>query len=151
MDIKIVKADSQYTEDCKIALVNSELGRVYFSDPLGAINEGISKKEIYVALSSDDKCVGFMWVIMNGAFHSYPYLHVIAVKEELRNRGIGKKLMDYFEKVISKGYSKVFLVVADFNSKAKKLYEALGYKQVGIIPNLYKSGVTEFLMMKVLL
>jgi len=42
----------------------------------------------------------------------------------------------------------VFLVVADFNPEAKRLYEHLGYRQVGEIPGLYKAGVTEYLMMK---
>jgi hypothetical protein len=31
---------------------------------------------------------GFLWFINNGAFHSFPYLHIIAVKEEFRNLGI---------------------------------------------------------------
>ncbi|HYE08837.1 MAG TPA: N-acetyltransferase [Patescibacteria group bacterium] len=151
MDISIVKAERKYTDDCKIALMNSELGRVYFSDDkkaLQAINEGILKQEIHVALNNESICVGFIWFILNGAFHSFPYLHIIAVKDEFRNLGIGKVLMDYFEKVISKGCSKVFLVVADFNPKAKHLYQSIGYREVGIIPNLYKSGVTEYLMMK---
>jgi ribosomal protein S18 acetylase RimI-like enzyme len=42
----------------------------------------------------------------------------------------------------------VFLVVADFNPEAKRLYESLGYRQVGVIPGLYKEGVSEQLMMK---
>jgi ribosomal protein S18 acetylase RimI-like enzyme len=41
-----------------------------------------------------------------------------------------------------------FLVVADFNPDAKRLYERLGYQQVGVLPGLYKEGVTEYLMMK---
>jgi ribosomal protein S18 acetylase RimI-like enzyme len=44
--------------------------------------------------------------------------------------------------------SKVFLVVADFNPEAKRLYERMGYRQVGAIPGLYRDGVTEYLMMK---
>lgn len=44
--------------------------------------------------------------------------------------------------------SKVFLVVADFYPDAKRLYESLGYQQVGILPGLYKEGVAEYLMMK---
>lgn len=151
MDINVTKAEIKYVEDCKIALMNSELGRVYFTDEnkaLRAINEGIMKEEVYVALNNEGACLGFIWYIPNGAFHSFPYLHIIAVKEECRNLGIGSKLMKYFEEVVSKGSSRSFLVVADFNPKAKKLYENIGYKQVGMIPDLYKKGVTEYLMMK---
>jgi ribosomal protein S18 acetylase RimI-like enzyme len=151
MDFNVVKADEKYINDCKMALQNSDLGRVYFSNEdkaIQAIIEGISKKEILVAINNEGVCLGFIWYILGGVFHSFPYLHIIAIKEEFRNLGIGRKLLDYFEQVISNGCSKVFLVVADFNPKAKHLYKSIGYKEVGIIPNLYKNGVTEYLMMK---
>ena len=32
---------------------------------------------------------------------------------------------------------------------AKLFYEKQGYKQVGTIPNLYRKGINEYLMMKV--
>jgi len=67
---------------------------------------------------------------------------------EFRNLGIGKKLLKHFEETNSKTSLKLFLVVAEFNPKAKRLYQSIGYKEVGIVPNLYKRGVTECLMMK---
>lgn len=151
MTINIVKADRSHLEDCKLALMNSELGRVYFPNEekaQNAVMEGINNEMLYVALGEEGICVGFLWYIKNGAFHSFPYLHIIAVKQEYRNLGIGKRLMEYFENVLSKGYSKAFLVVADFNPRAKHLYQKLGYQEVGVLPNLYKNGVTEYLMMK---
>lgn len=146
----IIHAEYEHLNDCILALQNSELGRVYFSQENKAnkaITEGISKKEILVALDDKGLCLGFIWFIHNGAFHGFPYLHIIAIKEEYRNLGLGNEMLNYFETVIAQS-SKVFLVVADFNPKAKKLYEKCGYIEVGVIPNLYKSGVTEFLMMK---
>jgi ribosomal protein S18 acetylase RimI-like enzyme len=146
----IVQAGYEHLNDCVLALENSELGRVYFSQEgkaNKAISEGITKQEIFVALDNKGLCLGFIWYIPYGAFHGFPYLHIIAIKEEYRNLGLGKELLDYFESVIVQS-SKFFLVVADFNPKAKKLYEKCGYVEVGVIPNLYKTGVTEFLMMK---
>lgn len=151
MDINIIKAEKKYLMDCVIALQNSELGRVYFQDEdkaKKAIEEGMSKEEIYIAIDNNSRCIGFIWVIINGAFHSFPYLHIIAVKEEYRSLGIGKKLMQYIEETVLQKPSKIFLVVADFNPRAKQLYLSTGYKQVGVIPDLYKKGVTEYLMMK---
>lgn len=151
MDISIIKAENKHLVDCKIALQNSELGRVYFSKEyriIEALSEGISKREIFVAINNEGNCVGFIWFILNGAFHSFPYLHIIAVKSEYRTLGIGRKLLQYFEKETCKNSSKVFLVVADFNPKAKQLYESVGYKEIGIIPSLYKKGINECLMMK---
>jgi ribosomal protein S18 acetylase RimI-like enzyme len=75
-------------------------------------------------------------------------LHIIAVKEAYRGMGIGEKLLRFFEETVFTDHSKVFLVVADFNPEARRLYERLGYQQVGAIPGLYKDGVTEHLMMK---
>jgi ribosomal protein S18 acetylase RimI-like enzyme len=152
MELKIVRGNIDYINDCEEALLNSELGLRYFSQ-IGsarkALEEGFNKKEIYVAIDDDHNCIGFIWFILNGIFHSFPYLHIVAVKKEMRGLGIGKKLIEYFEDICFKNYSKLFLVVADFNPKAKILYESIGYREVGIIPSLYRVGMTEFLMMKV--
>jgi ribosomal protein S18 acetylase RimI-like enzyme len=152
MEIKMIKAENRYQEDCVQALYRSELGRVYFPEEdkaRRAIEEGFSKGEFYLAINNDTKeCLGFLWYIPNGAFHSFPYLHIIAVKEQYRGLGIGKQLLSFFETTISQIAGKAFLVVADFNPRAKQLYQSIGYKEIGIIPNLYKSGVNECLMMK---
>lgn len=76
---------------------------------------------VLIAINEENIVLGFIWVILNGIFHSFPYLH---------------------------DNSKLFLVVADFNPRAKNLYKSIGYKEIGSIPDLYKKGVTEFLMMK---
>ena len=70
------------------------------------------------------------------------------MKEEYRNRGIGKALLNYSENIAYEMADKLFLVVADYNPAAKRFYERNGYQQVGEIPNLYRPGVTEYLMVK---
>lgn len=151
MEILITKAHLGCLEDCKAALLNSKLGEVYFTSEEkahSALTEGITKEEVFVAVNERGEYLGFIWFILNGAFHSFPYLHIIAVKEGFRGMGIGKKLLHFFEETVFTNWSKVFLVVADFNPEAKRLYQSLGYRQVGIIPSLYKEGVSEYLMMK---
>ena len=151
MKISVIKARMQHLEDCNLALRRSKLGEVYFptdEKALAALTEGISREQVFVAINEAEECLGFMWFVPNGAFHSYPYLHVIAIKEEYRGLGIGQELMRFFEKTAFTDHSKIFLVVADFNPDARRLYERLGYQQVGVLPGLYKEGVTEYLMMK---
>ncbi len=151
MKTTIIKGSIEYINDCEDALVNSELGKRYFTQKGSArkaLQEGFAKGEIYIALDASKGCKGFIWIILDGIFHSFPYLHIIAVKQESRNQGIGKKLLKFFEDSCFKDYSKLFLVVADFNPDAKKLYEKIGYSQVGIMPSLYREGITEHLMMK---
>jgi ribosomal protein S18 acetylase RimI-like enzyme len=151
MEITIVKGSMKYIDDCEEALTNSELGRRYFSkegSARKALEEGFSKGEIHLALDNNQGCKGFIWIIMEGIFHSFPYVHIVAVKKENRKQGIGKKLLSFFEDLCFKDYTKLFLVVADFNPDAKMLYESIGYIEVGAIPNLYREGITEHLMMK---
>lgn len=150
MEIVIQKGTLQYLNDCEEILLNSQLGRKYFTgEDTGkkAILEGIEQENLYVALI-ENVCAGFFYYIPKGCFHSFPYLHLIAVKEEYRGRGIGRKLIDFLEEVVCADSGKIFLVVADFNPEAKHFYEKNGYRQVGELPDLYKKGITEYLMMK---
>ena len=148
--ISFAEGNEQHLKDCKDALCRSVLGEKYFSSPGSAENailEGILQGNLYVAYIGEE-CVGFTIIIPKGAFHSFPYLHIIAVKEEYRNKGIGKALLDYSEKIAYEMADKFFLVVADYNPDAKRFYERNGYQQVGEIPNLYRPGITEYMMAK---
>lgn len=151
MEIRIAKGSMDYINDCEEILLNSELGIRYFSQKGSArktLEKGFIKEEIYIALDINHKCKGFIWFILDGIFHSFPYLHIIVVKKENRKLGIGKKLLEFFEDICFIDYTKVFLVVADFNTDAKMLYEKIGYREIGSIPSLYREGITEYLMMK---
>jgi ribosomal protein S18 acetylase RimI-like enzyme len=151
MKLTITKGHAGHLPDCKDALLHSRLGQEYFvteEKVFLALTEGMNKQEIFVAVNERGECLGFIWFIQGGAFHAFPYLHIIAVRKEFRRMGIGKQLLSFFEQTVFPDSSKVFLVVADFNPDAKRLYECLGYRQVGSIPGLYKEGVTEYLMMK---
>ena len=148
--ISFAEGNEQHLKDCMDALCRSVLGEKYFSSPGSAENailEGICRGNLYVALIGEE-CVGFTYIIPKGAFHSFPYLHIIAIKEEYRDMGIGKALLDFSESIASEMADKLFLVVADFNPDAKRFYERNGYQQVGEIPNLYRCGITEYLMAK---
>jgi len=151
-DIHIQPADMKYLDNCIDILQNSDLGKVYFSDHEKAMNMltyAVGQENVYVALDENEKCLGFIYYMKNGVFGSYPYLHIVAVKEEYRNYGIGKQLMKFFEDNASDSSSaKYFLTVDDFNPGAKKLYENLGYECVGELPDFYKKGINCYLMMK---
>ena len=59
MNITVVKGSISYINDCEDALVNSELGKRYFSENGSArksLEEGFSKGEIYVAIGNDNNC-----------------------------------------------------------------------------------------------
>lgn len=53
MNIKIIKGNLNHINDCGEALINSELGKRYFTESgraRKALEEGFSKEEIYVAV-----------------------------------------------------------------------------------------------------
>ena len=152
MNIEIQHADKTHITDCIHILQNSEIGNVYFRNyekTFDLLSNALMQQELFVALDKNKECLGFMYYMSKGIFGSYPYLHIIAVKEESRGLGIGKQLIAYFEKN-SSDYSstKCFLTVDDFNLRAKKLYEEIGYQCVGELPDFYKKGITSYIMMK---
>lgn len=151
MEIKIQFARKEQVRDCLLCIKHSELWDTYFKSNTSAendIKEMITKKQIYVALNKNDKCIGFMGVINNGCFRKFSYLSLIAVKKRYRRKGIGKELINKFEEIGFKKANRVFLLVSNFNKKAQLLYKILGYKKVGIIPNLFKIGISEHLLVK---
>lgn len=153
MNFEMMKGNISYLDDCADALINSELGQQYFYNiekAKSALVEGLQKEEILVAINNSGSCIGFIWYILEGSFHAYPYLHIIAIKEQYRSLGIGTKIIEHVENIFAEKYPKCFLVVADFNPKAQKLYKKIGYVEIGRIPDLYKKGVTEIHMMKLL-
>lgn len=151
MVIKIQFARKEQARDCLLCIKHSELWDIYFKSNTSAennIKEMITKKQIYVALNKNDKCIGFMGVINNGCFREFSYLSLIAVKKRYRRKGIGKELINKFEEIGFKKADKVFLLVSNFNKKAQLLYKKSGYKKVGKIPDLFKIGVSEHLLVK---
>lgn len=151
MEVTVVKGDIKHIVDCEEALINSELGKRYFSEKgkaRRALEEGFNDNDLFVAVDNNNKCLGFVWVILNGIFHAHPYVHIIAVKNEYRGQGIGKMLLKHIEDLYFEDHSKFFLVVSDFNPDAKRLYQEIGYSVIGDIPDLYRQGITECLMMK---
>ncbi|MDA3791328.1 MAG: N-acetyltransferase [Desulfobacula sp.] len=157
MNITITDAKPEHINECTTTLAQSQLGREYFDDSdeiHQLLLEGLSGGYLSVAFGDGpdgepDQFLGFMWVVPNGAFYTYPFLHLIAVKEELRGQGIGSQLFDLLEESVFADHPKIFLVVAEFDVGPKRLYESRGYVQVGTIEDLYKEGVAEQLMMKV--
>lgn len=151
METKIQIAKKGQAQDCLICVKNSDLWDAYFrTNPshLATLEDMISKKQVYVATNKNDKCIGFMGVVNNGCFRKFSYLSILAVKKMYRNKGIGEALVNKFETIGFKRADRVFILVSDFNKKAQKFYRKLGYKKVGNIPNLFKVGVSENLLVK---
>ena len=63
--------------------------------------------------------------------------------------GIGHTLVETFIGVSrSLGYKKCSLLVSHFNPRAKNLYQSLGFKKVGYVPDCILPGIHENIMVK---
>ena len=136
----------QELEECARLMAGQEpwltLGRDYqhalqlLSDP---------SREVYVA-AGEGGLAGFIIVVMGGAFRGY--IQTIAVAPAWQGHGIGSKLIAFAEERIFSESPNAFICVSDFNGKARRLYERLGYKLVGELQDFVVAGHSELLLRK---
>lgn len=155
----IIKAENKDLEECVHIIFTSELGKIYYPNQdavYGQMSEGMcAGDKIYAAADSDRNIKGIVWYQQKGIFRTFPYLHIIAVKNEFQCQGIGKELLEFFEyNALCSGYNrlrtKVFLTVGDFNLNAERFYIKNGYSKVGEIDNLYRKNITEKIYMRII-
>ncbi|MEK6783303.1 MAG: GNAT family N-acetyltransferase [Bacteroidota bacterium] len=106
--------------------------------------EGICK-EIYV-VEDGKEITGFVILQICGTFKGY--IQTICIREGSRGEGLGGKLLMFCEERILKISPNIFICVSSFNKGAIRLYDELGYKQVGELENFVKQGFTELLLRK---
>ena len=73
----------------------------------------------------------------------------VAVSEEYRGRGIGRKLVEaVIEKAVDRGVRELFLEVRKSNVSAQQLYKAFGFFEVGKRKNYYLQPAEDAIVMK---
>ena len=142
--MSIVKAEQADLDQCTDIL---------FVSGLGKLDEIFVEKEIKNEETSASEVKGVIWYQREGLFHAFHYLHMIGVKSDFRQQGVGSRLMDFYEQdALKNGKSqmctKAFLLVNDLNTSAQMFYQHRGYEEVGKFENLFRRGITERLFMK---
>lgn len=157
-ELEIVRAQIADLEKCAEIIFESGVGAKYYPTKeilYKQLRAGMREGDkIYIAKDIDGDIKGVVWYQQKGMFHSFPYLHMMAVKSNCQHQGIGSKLLDFYEHdALISGYNrlrtKVFLTVGDFNINAEKIYLNRGYVQVGEIGDLYRKRRTEKIYMKI--
>lgn len=90
---------------------------------------------------------GFVLCHRRGVVGS-PYLATIAVDPAWRGRGVGRMLIAFVEDHFRPEARHLFLCVSSFNPRARALYERLGFRQVGELPEYFIPDASEILMHK---
>lgn len=138
--------DTAEAETCARMMAHSEpwvtLGRD-FDAALETITD--ASREVYVATTRDE-IVGFIVLLMHGAFVGY--IQSVCVTPGWRGRGIGTELMGFAERRIFSEAPNVFICVSSFNEGAQRLYERLGYEVVGELEDYIVPGHSELLLRK---
>ncbi len=104
---------------------------------------------LFVALSGTETC-GFIILQRRGVADS-PYIKSLAVVEQHRGRGVGSRLIRFAEDFFRLSASHIFICASSFNSRARALYERLGYAHVAELKDFVIPGASEILMRKSLL
>jgi len=118
------------------------LGRCYeeslalFTDPA---------KECYGCFE-ENQLLGFLVLDMNVPFGGY--IQSVCTIPSRRRSGLGTRLIGFAEEKIFQVSPNAFICVSDFNPRAKKLYQKLGYEFVGELKNYIIAGHSEILMRK---
>jgi ribosomal-protein-alanine N-acetyltransferase len=102
-------------------------------------------REVTVAVR-DGRVAGFVVVCMAGPFTGY--IQTVAVAAEERGRGLGARLVAHAEARIFRESPNVFLCVSTFNTGARRLYQRLGYTEVGELTDYLVRGHGELLLRK---
>jgi ribosomal protein S18 acetylase RimI-like enzyme len=85
--------------------------------------------------------------LTNGTYN----LYAIAVRKELQGKGIGKKMMDYIEKLLTENGSRVLIVETssiDHYTLTRKFYNKLGYNQEAVIKDFWNEGEDKMIFWK---
>ena len=77
-----------------------------------------------------------------------PYIKSIAVQKEFRGQGVGRALIAFAESLASHESRHLFMCVSSFNTKARDLYERLGFSKAGEFEDYIVKGKSEILLYK---
>jgi [ribosomal protein S18]-alanine N-acetyltransferase len=102
-------------------------------------------KEVYAARDARG-VTGFVIIDMRGLMRGY--IQTVCVRADRRGEGVGSRLVRFAEDRIFRESPNVFICVSSFNPDARRLYERLGFEQVGTLRELIVPGHDELVLRK---
>ena len=127
----------------------AELERVCFSDPWTAagIRETIQYETARAFVAEDqDRIVGYVMARISGEEGE---ILDLAVRPELRRRGIGRRLLlSVWNALGSEGVRELYLEVRESNRAAIELYRGHGFRPVGLRPRYYRNPAEDAIVLR---
>lgn len=108
-----------------------------------------NKNAGFFVATQNKSILGFAWVEETGAFARSPYLRLIALAPPAQGKGVGAILMQHIERIyLHKQKKGFFLLTTSTNRTARRFYESLGYKKIGLIRDYVHCGLHECIYFK---
>jgi ribosomal protein S18 acetylase RimI-like enzyme len=125
----LVKRQARYAENTDYLWLKEH--EKYISDKI--LKRKIETKEVYI-VQEDKEIVG--WLRYNLFWDNVPFMNKIFLLEEYRRKGIGRKLVNYWEeKMKEQGYQNI-LTSTQSNEDGQHFYRKIGYTEIGSIKYL---------------
>lgn len=113
------------------------------------LTEALSENAVlFVAEEETGHPLGFVWIVLNGAFARSGYIRVIGVAPDQQSKGIGARLLEAAEKFVAQHSRDLLLLCSDFNTEAQRFYERHGYERIGELSDYALDGVAEVIYRK---
>jgi GNAT superfamily N-acetyltransferase len=87
------------------------------------------------------------------AWDMFPFLNLIIVEEHARGKGIGRRLMEFWEREMKNAGYKLVMTSTDVDQDAQHFYRNLGYRDSGGIlfpKELFPESAMELVLIKIL-
>ena len=99
------------------------------------IKNKLKEKEIIIAKDQDNKIIG--WLRYSYFWDNTPFMNMLYIIENYRNKGIGKELVIFWENEMKKKGYKFLMTSTQSNEEAQNFYRKLEYKDSGslLLPN----------------
>ena len=92
------------------------------------LQKKIEDKHIIIA-ESKGEILG--WLRFGLFWDTIPFMNMLFVEETHRNKGVGKKLVQFWESEMQKQKNKLVMTSTQSDEKAQHFYRKLGYSDVG--------------------
>ena len=110
--------------------------------------EAVGRGEPLLVAEADGVARGFAWFLRTGTFGGGGYLRLIALEPGREGGGIGAALLDAVERDVAAHARHLFLLVSDWNDRARRFYARRGYAEVGRLPGFVRADTDEIICWK---
>lgn len=151
-DHKIRKVQPQDLTGLKEVLDSSELfPSEYLDDMISEYFNNKDTEDIWFTYIDNNRPIALGYCapekLTNGTFN----LYAIAVHKELQGQGIGKKMMNFIEKLLIDNGKRVLIVETssiDHYTLTRKFYTKLGYRLEAVIKDFWNDGEDKVIFWK---